>query len=615
MNDLDKIKLLFSYFNQKKFLEAELLAKKLISLKKNDYQLLNIYGVILQKLKKKESSIRYLKKSININNNYFEGHYNLSKTYYKFNENKNAIKSIKKCIFLNPKSIEALILLAQIYHKITNHTEAEKYLNKARAIGKGDYRVYYNLGVLFQNIHKYNNAIINYKLAIKYNSNDFASYNNLGATYQTLGDYENAIKNYNHVIKINPRFIQAYSNYLYCLNFCKPFDAITYFQIVEKFRNNLPKIKSNFINKFNGKQNNQKINLGFVSGDFGIHPVSSFLLKIIEFINRKKFNVFAYSNSNRNDYITKKLKNAFDHWRNIIFLNDEQSASLIRRDNIQILIDLSGHTSKNRLALFANKVVPIQITWLGYNASTGLKEIDYIIVDEHVADNCSIKYFSEKPLFLPNTFQCININEDVKIARKKNKYKNNVIFGSFNNISKINKDVITVWSEILNKVNNSKLFLKNIHLEDDEIKNNLITTFALFGIKKDRLVLFGKSKDKKDVFKTYNQIDIILDTFPYPGITTSLEAIFMGVPLLTKNGSTFYSKIGASINKNLNMPDWIANNDNEYIQKAIEKSYKIKNSLESKKKLRNKFMNSPLSDSKKFTMNFERALINISKIH
>ena len=166
----------------------------------------------------------------------------------------------------------------------------------------------------------------------------------------------------------------------------------------------------------------------------------------------------------------------------------------------------------------------------------------------------------------------ININENVKITEKAKQYKNNVIFGSFNNISKINKDVITVWSKILNKVNNSKLFLKNIHLEDDEIKNNLITAFALFGIKKDRLVLFGKSKDKKDVFKTYNQIDIILDTFPYPGITTSLEAIFMGVPLLTKNGSTFYSKIGASINKNLNMPDWIAKNDNEYIQKAIEKA-------------------------------------------
>ena len=172
MNSLDKIKLLFSYFNQKKFLEAELLAKNLINLKKNDYQLLNIYGVILQKLRKKENSIKYLKKAININNIYFEGYYNLSKTYYEFSEHKNAIKNIKKCISLKPHSVEALILLSQIHHRIENHKEAEKYLNNAKKISNKDFRIYYNLGVLYQNIHKYNNAIINYKLAIKYNSND-----------------------------------------------------------------------------------------------------------------------------------------------------------------------------------------------------------------------------------------------------------------------------------------------------------------------------------------------------------------------------------------------------------------------------------------------------------
>ena len=184
----------------------------------------------------------------------------------------------------------------------------------------------------------------------------------------------------------------------------------------------------------------------------------------------------------------------------------------------------------------------------------------------------------------------------------------NITFGSFNNLSKINDNVIALWSEILKKAKNSKLFLKAKQLDNLVIVNNIKKKFQKNGINVERIITEGLSKTREEMLKKYNQIDIALDPFPYPGVTTSLEANWMGVPLLTKKGNNFYSRIGTSINKNLDMEDWIANNEKDYILKAISKTSDLEKLLQIKKKLRNKFLKSPLSDAKQFAKNFENCL-------
>ena len=250
--------------------------------------------------------------------------------------------------------------------------------------------------------------------------------------YQEIGKFDLAILNFKSVIKINPNFSGAYQNYLFCLNFSKYFDLNLYFELVQKFKQSLPKIDLDKISQFPKiKKTDKKIRIGFVSGDYGNHPVSHYLLDTINHISDEKFELIAYSNSNRMDEITLELKKRFNVWRKINHLSDTEVINLVSKDSIDILFDLSGHTAKNRLSIFVNKAAPVQVTWLGYNASTGLKEIDYIIVDPYVVPLSDQKYFAEKIFQLPNTFQCISINDDIKIDHSRYQNKRRYYFWEF----------------------------------------------------------------------------------------------------------------------------------------------------------------------------------------
>jgi len=605
----DKIKDIIQNYDLGNFLKAESIAKSLLTRNAKDYQLCNVYGLILLKLNKPEGAISYFQKSIRIKSDFFEANFHLLQSLYDLKKYDEAILQSKKCLKINSKSTDTLLLLGNLYNKLNQEKKSEKYFREILKINSKDSNAYYSLGNLYKKKADYEKAIDNYKLAIKFNENYFASYNNLGTLYQEIGKFDLAILNFKSVIKINPNFSEAYQNYLFCLNFSKYFDLNLYFELVQKFKQSLPKIDLDKIRQFPKiKKTGKKIRVGFVSGDYGNHPVSHYLLNTINHISEEKFELIAYSNSNRMDEITLELKKRFNVWKKINHLSDIDVINLVGKDSVDILFDLSGHTAKNRLSIFVNKAAPVQVTWCGYNASTGLKEIDYIIVDPYVVPLSEQKYFAEKIFQLPNTFQCISINDDIKIDHSSYQHKRDITFGSFNNLSKINDNVIGIWSEILKGVENSKLFLKAKQLDNLIIVENIKKKFQKNGINVEKIITEGRSKTRKEMLEKYNQIDIALDPFPYSGITTSLEANWMGVPLLTKKGNSFYSRIGTSINQNLDMEDWIANGEKDYILKAISKASDLEKLLQIKKKLRNKFLKSPLSNAKQFAKNFENCL-------
>jgi len=612
----EKIKEIIQNYNLGNFLKAENLVKRLLARNSKDYQLCNIYGLILLKLHKTEGAISYFQRSIHIKSNFFEAHFNLLKLLYDLKKYDEAILQSKKCLKINSKSKGTLLLLGNLYNKLNQDKKSEKYFREILKINSADSNAYYSLANLYKKKVDYEKAIDNYKFAIKFNKNYFAAYNNLGALYQEIGKFDLAILNFKLVIKINPSFSGAYQNYLFCLNFSKYFDLNLYLRLAQEFKQSLPKIDLGKIKQFPKiKKTDKKIRIGFVSGDYGNHPVSNYLLNTINHISDEKFKLIAYSNSNRIDEITLELKKIFNVWRKINHLNDTEVINLVKKDSVDILFDLSGHTAKNRLSIFVNKPAPVQVAWCGYNASTGLKEIDYIIGDPYVVPLSDQKYFTEKIFQLPNTFQCISINDDIKIDQSRYQDKKNVTFGSFNNLSKINDNVIDIWSEILKRVENSKLFLKAKQLDNLKIVENIRKKFQKNGISAEKIITEGRSKTREEMLKKYNQIDIALDPFPYSGITTSLEANWMGVPLLTKKGNNFYSRTGVSINKNLGMDDWIANNDKDYISKAISKASDLKKLFQIKKELRNKFLKSPLSNAKQYAKHFENCLNLIWKTY
>jgi protein O-GlcNAc transferase len=315
--------------------------------------------------------------------------------------------------------------------------------------------------------------------------------------------------------------------------------------------------------------------------------------------------IFAFSNLEKNDLLAIKFKKSFYMWNDVSHLSDEKVIKLIRDQEIDVLIDLDGYTKNHRLTIFANKPAPIQISWCGYLNSTGIEGIEYLIADSYAVDSNLEKKYTEQILRLPEIFTTMSIPDfDLSINKKTpaayNKY---LTFGSFNNVLKLNSSVIKVWSEILCRVKGSQLILLNNRFSDIDYQEYIRNFFLINGVNKMQ-ILFEGFKNRKNVMENYNRIDIALDPFPYGGMTTSLEAIYMGVPVFTMVGDSFLSRATYSINKNLGLEEYIASNEQEYISKIINISNNIDKIQETKTFLLSKRNNFICFNSKKFAKQF-----------
>ena len=356
---------------------------------------------------------------------------------------------------------------------------------------------------------------------------------------------------------------------------------------------------------------NKKIRLAFLSSDIkNNHSVVNFLKTILKNVDKKKFELIFFSNCeiNKEKESSIDLKIYFDEWINIEKLSDIESISIIRKNNINIIIDLMGLSSSDRITLFKNRLAPIQVLWLGYNNTSGLNQMDYLIADPNLIKKNEVKLYSEKILFLPNIWNC---HSGLGILRKenpaplmKNKY---ITFGSFNNTNKISDEVVSVWSKILKSINNSRLIIKSSHTYSDKTLKEKFEKNKVLNL----ITFLSKKNSFEEHINEYKKIDIALDTFPYNGVTTSFEAIWMGVPVLTLKGFNPNSRAGESINKNLNMSYLIADNKDEYVLKAVELSKNFEKVIEIRKNLFDKALESNLFNEKKFSKEFYESLEKI----
>jgi len=348
----------------------------------------------------------------------------------------------------------------------------------------------------------------------------------------------------------------------------------------------------------------EKINIGFISGDFHHHPVGFFISDFLREI-RKFFNVNLYYTISEKDYLTNKIIfESCDNFNFIQNLDEKKLIEKIKNDHIDVLVDLSGHTANNRMNIFTHRICPIQLTWIGFLGSTGIKNMDHIIVDPHVLDKD--EYFSEKPLIMPNIWCTMSkpISNNIHFSNISPVKKNNFFtFGCFNNLSKINPNVIKVWSIILNKSPKSKIFLKTGGLNNKFIRSLFLREFKKNLVNENQLI-FETSSPREDLLNCYNNIDLVLDTFPYSGGTTNFEASYMGAPILTKLGKSFLSNCGVSINKNLNMENFIANTEEDYVNLALFYSENVNKIIDLRKQHQNHALKSPLFDTKKFAAYF-----------
>ncbi len=349
------------------------------------------------------------------------------------------------------------------------------------------------------------------------------------------------------------------------------------------------------------KKNKDQINLAFMSSDIkNYHSITYFLKTLLQNYNKKKFKITVISNSREKDETSKFFETLVDEYLEINSLKDKEALQKIRKKNFDIIIDLMGVTSTNRIVLFKNRMAPIQISWLGYCNTTGLNEMDYIFADINTIKKNEESLYSEKIIYLSKIWNC---HSGFELKRQKNPsplLKNKfVTFGSFNNFNKLNENVLNVWSQILKEVKNSKLILKSsIFMQTDIIKS----IFKKNGVLQS--VLFNEKKIFSEHLGLYNKVDIALDTFPYNGVTTSFESIWMGVPVLTMRGFNFNSRCGESINKNINLENLIAQDEKDYITKAVNLSNNEELLIDVRDRVYNNALSSALFDSVNFVKEF-----------
>lgn len=467
----------------------------------------------------------------------------------------------------------------------------------------------YNACVLCLEIKQYDeilNILLKFIKENKYNSK---IYQTLFKIYSNLGETERAIFFLRKIISNEPENLDAWSAFLFLYNYQEKGNQQEYLNYCNQYSKNVKIYNLELIKSIS--QNN-KINLGFITPFFIGNAIDGFLTGLLKNINKEDFETSAF-NLNKITNKSDHLKNLFDNWHNVSNFSDLELINFIKKKKIDILVDLVGHGPGNRMSIFKNKSAPIQISWLGYCNSTGINEIDYIVVDKNLIKDEEKKLYSENVLYLPNIWnshdQIDNAPDVNYLPFFKNKF---FTFGSFNNFKKINKDVIEVWSEILEETD-GKLILKSSMHNDYNLRKNFLSKFPNKIIKNNQIKLLEGQEKKIDHLRLYNELDLALDTFPYNGVTTSFESIWMGVPVLVLKGNNFISRCGESINKNLNLNEFIADNKKEYIEKAINLSKNPEILGDLRIKLRQKALNSPLFDTKSFGRNFGEELKKLFK--
>jgi predicted O-linked N-acetylglucosamine transferase (SPINDLY family) len=522
------------------------------------------------------------------------------------NHLKEAIRTLKKGLKSEPKNIGIHNLLGAAYQKNGDNREAILSFRACIKYEPNFYSAYNNLGVIYKSQGQYKDAILAYKQAVKINPDFGDALNNLAIMQKDLGYLDEAKDYFHQAIASGNCTSNAGSNYLLCLNY---FNDLTAEDIFFAHRDWGSRISPQSTCKSNLKAGSKVRNIGYVSADFRAHSVSFFLLPLFKNHNIGEYSIYCYSTSKIEDHVTSQLRSFVTHWRDVASLQIDDFYDIVQKDEIDVLIDLSGHTGGNKLSLFAKKPAPMQITWLGYPNTTGLTQIDYRITDEVADPPSDARIHTEKLLFLQDGFLCFEGDKTIVASEVPPVVSNDYItFGSFNNLTKITHDVIDSWSRILLSVPNSILLLKAGRLNDNFVKQKVIDRFKRQGIPEKRLKLHGPIYNDRDHLLFYDRIDIALDTFPYNGTTTTFEALWMGVPVISMEMDRHASRVGKSILTRLELNNFVASSVDFYVEIAVSLSLDIAQISSLKKELRLKMEASSLCDGEKFANNFEKAL-------
>jgi len=467
--------------------------------------------------------------------------------------------------------------------------------------------VYNELATVYEHQGRLNEAVRYLTAAMKKDPNEPRIWSNLAGNLIRLGQVEKGINLLRKAVEKMPDNNQAYSNLLLYMHYLPDIDAAKIFEESRRWAGQNASAQLAKADHTNEPEPLRRLRVGYISPDFRNHSVSYFFEPLLDGHKREAVELYGYGNVMYYDETTERLKQKFDHYRNIRPLDDKAVARLIEDDGIDILVDLAGHSANSRISAMAYKPAPVQATWLGYPDTTGMRQIDYRITDSIADPPGSERFFTEELVYLPDGFLCYGPGEIMPpVSEPPALRKGCVTFGSFNNSSKMNPFIIELWTRILKSNEGSCLLLKFKSGGDKEIRNMYLEQFEKAGINRDRIATCGWLQPPAHL-ELYNQVDIALDTFPYNGTTTTCQALLMGVPVVTLVGQQHMSRVGLSILTRLGLEFFAASTPDEYVAKATALAAKVDSLAKIRASMRMRMATSPLCNRDRFAENIEQA--------
>jgi predicted O-linked N-acetylglucosamine transferase (SPINDLY family) len=624
---------------------AEEIYLRILAAQPDHAESLHLVGLIAHQRGQHAQAVELIRRAIALDGSQARYHSNLGEAYRLLAHFDEAIAAYRQALALDAGLPQAHNNMGEAYRSQGRTGEALDCYRRAIELAPGLAGAHNNLAVALQNLGRLEEAVGSYRRAIELEPGFAAAHNNLGCVLSELGRFGEATASCRRALELRPNFTEAYSNLAGVLEEHGLVDeASACYQRVLEFWPTAVATRSNLLFALlhrpgigleelaaahaqydtlhaaplrptwrpfeNTPHADRPLRVGLVSADLGNHPVGYFLVGAVEHLDRSLCELVVYSDRLAPDAVTDRFKAVAGLWRDVRALDDERLAEQVRSDRVDILFDLAGHTADNRLLAMARKPAPIQITWAGYPGTTGIEAMDYLLADRYVIPPEAEPFYREKVLRMPDGYVCFDPPDDAPpVGSLPALAAGHVTFGGFHSLAKISPAVIRVWARVLDRVARSRLVLLS-HGMDDVARRRLRDAFAAHGIDADRLDLCGRTS-RREVLERYNRIDLALDPFPYGGGLTTIEALWMGVPVVTCPGPTFASRHAMGHLSTVGLTETIACDLDAYVQLAAGLAADLPRLASLREGLRDRVARSPLCDAPRFANNLLALLRSI----
>ena len=625
---------------------AESLFRQVLTLRSRNVDALMGMGLVCNATSRFTEAVDFFQQALALQPYSLLANANIGVSFHRLERFEEAVRAFQQYLTYQPDTPVVLYNLGTSLRSLRRHEEAEHALRRATQL-KPDYaEAFFNLANVLQDQQQFPEAVAVYHQAIKIRPAYAEACNNLGHTLRKQGKLDEALASFRNAMTINPDFLDAYagiaitlrdlgqpedalapfrhyleraphdqvlfSGYLLTLEYlAEPQPQTVFDEHVRWAKRYADPVKISVPFHANDRTPARRLRIGYISPDFRQHAMAFFIEDLLAGHSTEQFEIFCYSTNLFSDAVTERFERHAHHWRDVALLKDPQIAAQIRTDQIDILVDLAGHTAGNRLLALTTRPAPVQATYLGYIDTTGMSQIDYRLVDDHTdprAGGGTTEHLHTETLIrLPRTFSCYRPHADMgDVSPLPALANNHITFGAFSVAAKMNAPLISTWAAILARVPNSRLLLAGNGLLNASVQQRIAAIMAAAGVERHRLE-FHDSRPLPDYFASHHHVDILLDPFPVAGHTITCNALWMGVPVISLAGTKYASRLGVSVLTNMNLAELLASTPEEYMEIAVRLAQDVPRLCELRSTMRERLRASPLMDYAAFTRNVESA--------